>query len=122
VKKWDRPQRGLYFCVSTVKLGSSTRSRNTVCELNGLHIDIDFKSVEGTAEHVEQTLRQVQLLPSKVVASGGGLHAYWLFKEALQATPENIRIVEMLLGLLADHLGGDPNVCHVASLMRLPGT
>jgi D5 N terminal like len=28
----------------------------------------------------------------------------------------------MLLGLLADHLGGDPNVCHVASLMRLVGT
>jgi hypothetical protein len=28
----------------------------------------------------------------------------------------------MLLGLLADHLGADPNVCHVASLMRLVGT
>ena len=56
VKKWDRPQRGLYFCVSTVKLGSSTRSRETVAELNGLHADIDFRSVVPTAEEVERKL------------------------------------------------------------------
>lgn len=87
-----------------------------------MHVDIDFRSVESTPEDIERALRQVQLLPSKVVASGGGLHAYWLFKEALEASQKNIHAVEMLLGLLANHLGGDPNVCHVASLMRLVGT
>src|SRR6202011_4980076 len=101
---------------------AKTRSKETAAELKGLHVDIDYRSVMATAEDIERALRQVQLLPSKVVRSGGGLHAYWLFKEALQATPENIHNIEMLLALLADHLGGDPNVCHVASLMRLVGT
>jgi hypothetical protein len=108
ISKWDRPERGAYFCVSTVKPGATKRSKDSLAELNGLHADIDFKSIDGTAEDVERALRQVQLLTSKVVTSGGGLHAYWLFNEALEATPENIRQVEMLLGLLADHLGGDP--------------
>jgi hypothetical protein len=77
VRKWDRPGRGLYFCVSTIKPGASTRKKETIAEINGLHVDIDFRSVEGTPEDVERALRQVQLLPSKVVRSGGGLHAYW---------------------------------------------
>src|ERR1700730_12267702 len=122
VSTWDRPHGGVYFCVSTVKPGATKRNKETVAELNGLHVDIDFRSINGTAEDVAGALRGVQLLPSKVVASGGGFHAYWLFKESLEATPETIARIELLLGLLADHLGGDPNVCHVASLMRLVGT
>src|SRR3984893_17345978 len=118
----DRPHRGVYFCVSTIKPGVTKRNKETVAELNGLHVDIDFRSINGTAEDVARTLRGVQLLPSKVVTSGGGLHAYWLFKESLEATPETIARIELLMGLLGDHLGGDPNVCHVASLMRLVGT
>jgi hypothetical protein len=47
----------LYFCVSTVKPGENKRSKETLAELNGLHVDIDFRSVEGTAEHVERALR-----------------------------------------------------------------
>jgi hypothetical protein len=62
------------------------------------------------------------LLPSKVIATGGGLHAYWLFKEALPATPENIAHVESLLRLLADHVGGDLACAEASRLMRLPGS
>jgi hypothetical protein len=122
LKKWDRKDRALYFAVATVKPGSTTRSKATLAELNGLHVDIDAKSITIGIDEAEQKLREVMHLPSKLVASGGGLHAYWLFKEALPAAPENIERVETLLRLLADHLGGDPACAEASRLMRLPGS
>ncbi len=120
-RKWDRRDRGLFFCTATVKPGAAMREKKTLAELNGLHVDIDGKSITISIEEAEQKLQQLLLLPSKVVASGGGLHAYWLFKEALPA-PENIERVEALLHLLADHLGGDPACAEASRLMRLPGS
>ncbi len=54
--------------------------------------------------------------------SGNGLHAYWIFKEALPATSANIERVEALLRLLADHVGGDLSCAEASRLMRLPGS
>jgi len=122
VRKWDQRNRALYFCVSTIKPGVTRRAKETLAELNGLHTDIDFKSVDDTPEEIEQKLAQVMLPPTTVVASGHGLHAYWLLREALPATSENIAELEVLLRLLADHLGGDLAVCEAARLMRLPGS
>jgi putative DNA primase/helicase len=122
VRKWDRRNRALYFCVGTVKPDAVRRAKETIHELNGLHVDIDFKTVGATPEEVGRKLRQTMLLPTTVVASGHGLHAYWLFRESLVATPETIDEVEVLLRLLADHLGSDPSVSEVSRLMRLPGS
>ena len=122
LQRWDRKDRALYFCTATIKSGATTRSKATLAELNGLHVDIDFKAITIGAEEADRKLQQVMLLPSKVVASGGGLHAYWLFKEALPATPDNIERVEALLRLLADHLGGDLACAEASRLMRLPGS
>jgi P4 family phage/plasmid primase-like protien len=121
-RKWDRKDRALYFCTATVKPGATTRSKATLAELNALHVDIDFKSIAASPQEAENKLAQVMLLPSKVIASGGGLHAYWLFNEALEATPDNIERAEALLRLLADHLGGDLACAEASRLMRLPGT
>src|SRR4051812_5060671 len=48
VEKWDRKDRGLYFCVSTLRpssapvaAGCSLRSKANVAELALLHADID---------------------------------------------------------------------------------
>jgi hypothetical protein len=120
--KWDRPGRGLYFCTATVRPGSTTRSKATLAELNGLHVDIDAKSIVVSIEEAERKLQELMHLPSKVIASGGGLHAYWLFNEALPATPENIERLEAVLRLLADHLSGDPACAEASRLMRLPGS
>jgi hypothetical protein len=122
LRKWDRKDRALYFAVATVKPGSTTRSKATLAELNALHVDIDTKSITIGIDEAEQKLREVMHLPSKVVASGGGLHAYWLFKEAVSATPENITRIETVLRLLADHLGGDLACAEASHLMRLPGS
>jgi AAA domain len=122
VRECDRANRGLFFCVSTLTLNASTRCKETVSELTGLHADLDYEAIDTEPEHIQQALRQLALLPSKVVSSGRGLHCYWHFKEALSATPENVEQVERLLRRLADHLAGDPKVCEIARLMRLPGT
>jgi hypothetical protein len=118
----DRKDRGTYFCVSTIKSTAKQRSKSALAELNCLFVDIDFKSVTDAPEDIERKLGQLMHLPSKVVHSGNGLHAYWIFKEALPATAENIDQIEALLSLIADHLGGDPQCCEVARLMRLPGS
>ena len=91
--------------------------------MNDLHVDIDFKMIAnvGPAE-IERRLRETMHLPSFVVLSGNGLHAYWCFREALPATDENIARVEALLRLLADHLAGDPQCAEASRLMRLPGS
>ena len=61
-------------------------------------------------------------LPSFVVLSGNGLHAYCAIQESLAGDSQNIARVEALLRLLADHLGGDPPCAEASRLMRLPGS
>src|SRR5215471_11593989 len=87
-RKWDRPGRGLFFCVSTVKPNARRRSKETLSELTGLHADIDFRNIEQTPDEIRRIIGNLMLPPSFVIASGHGLHLYWLFKEALEATEE----------------------------------
>jgi hypothetical protein len=122
VGKWDRPGRGVYFAVSTVVRTATRRSKETLSELVGVHADIDYKSLIETPEEVERIVGRLQLLPTAVNHSGHGLHLFYGFKDAIPATLESIAETERLLRMLAGHLGGDPAVCQVAALMRLPGT
>src|SRR6266566_9438457 len=39
IEKWDKPERGLFFCVGTVKAGTK-RNKDNVVETIGLHADI----------------------------------------------------------------------------------
>jgi P4 family phage/plasmid primase-like protien len=121
-RKWDRAGRGLFFCVSTLRPNARRRSKATLSELTGLHLDLDFKDVDASPDEVRRIVGHLMCLPSAVNASGHGLHLFWLFKEALEATPENVAETERLLDLLAQHLGGDPAAAEVSRLLRLPGT
>jgi hypothetical protein len=103
IERYDRPNRGLFFCVATVRTGSKTRSKTTIAELALVHADIDFNKIVETPQEVEQRLTEAEFLPTCVVASGNGLHAYWVFREALPATSENKTRVEALLRLLSDY-------------------
>lgn len=127
--KWDKPGRGAFFCVGTVKAGTK-RNKDNIVETIGLHADIDFKAVEGSnvdLAEVTKQLARLRIQPSVTLFSGGGVHAYWLFAEPL-ATQEstgaisNIERIEDALKLLADLVAGDPSVCEVSRVMRLPQT
>jgi predicted P-loop ATPase len=125
IAKWDRPARGLFFCVSTIRHGMK-RNKENVAEIPGLWADIDFKDVKETPDSILKRVKALPLPPSIIVRSGNGLHLYWRFKEPMIVNiidgPETIERVEAALKQLADLVGGDMKVTQVAALMRLPGT
>jgi hypothetical protein len=120
--KWDKPDRGTFFCINTVKPKQAVRSKETVHEIVTLHADLDFAKIETEPDAILRQLATLEYPPSKVVHSGHGYHCYWLLSEALPVTPELIVMVETALRGLADMLGGDPAVCEIARLMRVPGS
>jgi hypothetical protein len=120
--KWDRPRRALYWAVNTVKPNARRRCKENVSEINCLHADIDFKDIIETPDQARRALRQLMYPPTIVNFTGHGLHVLWLFKEAIEATPESIAEVEALLRLLADHVGADRQAAEVARLLRLPAS
>jgi hypothetical protein len=122
LQRHDRAGAGLYFCVSTLRDGADGRSKNNVGWIAGLHADIDYKDHDLDPDEIQRRLDQTLLPASLVIATGGGLHCYWLFREAELATLEAVARVEAALRRLADRIGGDPQCAECARLMRVPGT
>ena len=124
ITKWDQAERGLFYCVSTIKAGSPKRNKESVAELPMLFADIDLKDVDETVENIERKLKALKFPPSTMIRSGNGVHALWLFKEPLYVADVGLlqEEVEVALRQLADIVGGDLQVCEVARLMRLPGS
>ena len=122
VQKHDLAGRGTFFCVNTVQPKQSRRTKETIAEIVALHADIDLDKVALPTDEVRRRIAQLQMPPTWVVFSGHGFHLYWVLTEALDATPDNVERVERLLHQLADHVGGDPSVCEIARLMRVPGS
>jgi phage/plasmid-associated DNA primase len=125
IAKWDRPGRGMFFCVSTIRPGMK-RNKENVAEIPGLHADIDFKDVDDDEATILRRVKALPKPPSTIIRSGNGLHLYWKFKEALIINivdgTETIERVEAALKLLADLVGADMKVTQPSALMRLPGT
>jgi phage/plasmid-associated DNA primase len=117
--KWDRPGRGMYFCVSTIT--GTARTKETVAEIPGLHADIDFKDTDDIPADVLRKIKALRCPPSRIHATGNGYHCFWLFKEAM-AVQTDMERIEAALKLVCDLVGGDQAVTQAAALMRLPGT
>jgi hypothetical protein len=120
--KWDTPGRALYFCVAPLKPGAARRCKETLSELVCAHVDLDFKDITDKPDVVRRVLAELQFSPSVVNHSGHGLHAYWLLRQAMPATPRNIERLEAVLQYLAGVLVGDRHVAQAAALLRLPGS
>ena len=118
ISRWDQKGRALYFCVSTMV---NKRNKAHAHEIAGAHGDIDFKDLDVGEEVIWAAIAKLRCQPTVVVRSGHGLHLYWLFHEPLKVQG-NIERIEQALRQLCDMIGGDPQVCEVARLMRLPGT
>jgi P4 family phage/plasmid primase-like protien len=122
IGKWDRPGRGLFFCVSTIRTNMK-RNKESVVEIPGLWADIDFKDVIDNEITILGRVKTLPLPPTTIVRSGNGLHLYWQFKEAIIIDgAETVEQIEAATKLLADLCGGDMKVTQIVALMRLPGT
>ena len=97
----------------------TTGALENCAELHALFIDLDFKDVPEAEARVR--LGAFPLHPTMVVASGGGLHAYWLLKEPL-VLPDEADTAKTLLRRLAHFFGGDLASAEPARVLRVPGS
>lgn len=79
-EEWERRNPGKDF--------KGRGYQNSVSALSCLYIDIDIKGSNHTEENLPESVQEAielayscKFAPSIIVSSGGGLHAYWLFKE-----------------------------------------
>ncbi|MCK6580334.1 MAG: DUF927 domain-containing protein [Anaerolineae bacterium] len=113
---------GLYFapCLRSQKQGKV----EAAALLPALWVDLDCDDDSAHRTAALEKLHAFNPLPSVIIDSGGGLHAYWLLKEPTSLIDEAARkqAAGMLRGLFSA-LGGDPQyVKSVASVMRLVGS
>ena len=126
--RWDADGRGMFFGVCTRITGSHTGRRVDLAECPALWADIDTRKMDLDKNAVATALRSLPLAPTVIVDSGGGLHAYWLFNEAIDVRADvpdaetTEAAITSALKQLAGICAGDLNVCDLARVMRLPGT
>ena len=92
--------------------------KDAVKWLLSLWVDLDAKNFPNGKEDAWEALRRFDLTPSAIIDSGHGLQALWFLKEpvAIQEMGE----IEGVLSGLAKVLNGDPAVCEIARVFRLP--
>jgi P4 family phage/plasmid primase-like protien len=114
----------MFYGVATRKVGATHGRREDLAELPALWVDIDCYKGGPTKPEVIDKLFSLPMPPSIVVDSGRGIHSYWLFKETIDIStpgPQDDELKGELKRLMAI-LGGDPRVCDLARVMRLPGS
>lgn len=91
---------------------------------NAVWVDLDFKDGNHKGRTVDpeaarKMLAEFPKKPSIIVKSGGGIHVYWLLKEA--AVGAELHTAKKVNRALNKYFGGDP-VQDMARILRLPDT
>jgi len=110
--------KNIFFGVAARRDGSGGDLGNCL-SLRALFGDLDFKDLPEAEARAR--LARFPLPPSIVVASGGGLHVYWLLREPAELPAEAVRTKD-LLRRLARELDGDLNAAEPAHVFRVPWT
>lgn len=86
-------------------------------QFDWVFLDVDLKHGEHESEEaIIQKILDFPLPPTKIVATGGGIHGYW---RVTDLTPMSFL---RLTRRLCRQLRGDPAVSQIKQLMRVPGT
>lgn len=97
--------------------------KSFIAGLNCLYAEFDVKtygSKQAIRDHLEQ---QPISMPSVLVDSGGGFHAYWLLAETFAFTNEDQREAGRIIQQLwVATVGGDPAAHDLTRILRVPGT
>lgn len=127
-RRLDDLGRAVYFGTATREGGLARGDRAHCRELTSVWTDIDCYKAGIAKEEAVAALLALPVPASIVIDSGGGIHGYWLLREAFDISqsvpgwPEvELRVVSVLRQL-AGVLAGDLSVCDLARIMRLPGT
>ena len=116
-KKIIRQNGGnFFFGVSTRHQGQA--GKDGIIEIPGAWVDIDFK--ETPQDKADESIKQLPIPPSAIIASGGGYHLYWFFREP--AGSREVAEVEDINRRLVHQLGGDPASTDASRILRVPDT
>lgn len=94
-----------------------------ICAVNCLYAEFDVKtygSKDAIRAHLDQSTFPI---PSALIDSGGGLHAYWLLRETFSLDTDDRRAAaEVIQRLWVQTVGGDDDAKDLARILRIPGT
>lgn len=111
--------RDVYFGVASRLPNGGGKS--DIKDIGAVWVDIDFKNLTGRdTQEIVGRIRAFTPRFTAAIATGGGLHIYWLLKEPVG--PEDIPRVEAVNRYLAQALSGDPASTDAARILRVPGT
>lgn len=95
-----------------------------ICAVNCLYGEFDVKVYGSKAAIAEHIATAPWPMPSVIVDSGGGLHAYWLLREPwLLVSDDTRQAAEIVQRLWVQQVvGADPSVHDLVRILRVPGT
>jgi hypothetical protein len=108
----------IYFGVASRRSDRNGRLENCGT-IRALWADIDFK--DTPEPEAREAVERFALEPSVIVATGNGLHVYWLLDEPYDVQSDAERL-KNILRRLATTLKADFNATDPARVLRLPGT
>jgi hypothetical protein len=135
-----RDRENAYFAIGVQRRRpeQGRGKQDAVIAVPGVWGDIDVLGPNHVAPNLPPTendawniVRAIPFKPTIVVRTGGGLQAFWLFKEPLETTTEESRLVakqlskrfQQLLRAIASRNGwGLDNTSDLCRLLRIPGT
>jgi hypothetical protein len=68
----NKPGRGVYDCISTLKDGARSRTKDQAEKLDYIVADLDLRNIVETRDEVLKVLRELLLPPSEIRDSGYG--------------------------------------------------
>jgi hypothetical protein len=111
--------RDIYIGVAS-RADDKGRDTESCLALDALFADLDYKDSSETEARAR--LAVFPLAPSATVASGNGLHVYWLLENPIDLRNGGAVRAKQLLVALATVIGGDLAAAEPAHILRLPGT
>jgi hypothetical protein len=111
-----------YFGVALRSRPNVAREEPLYASIGTFYADLDFDA--HPEDEAREALHRFPLPASMIVHSGGGLHAYWLLREALTiVTPNEARATAQVFDRFNRALlVADQGVKDLARVLRLPGT
>lgn len=106
---WNAQGHGIFVAVNEF---SGARRRENLTRINAWAIDLD----EGTKLEQKARLLRSPLVPSMVIETKNGFHAWWIAKEA-KADHWNAVVLERLVPFF----GADKNARDLCRILRFPG-
>lgn len=121
--------QNLYFMVNTPRGNAPDNKlkKDQVEFINAVWLDAD--PIKGQQLDQERkrlfdfatSLGQSPNPPTYIIDSGGGVQAFWVLKEPVLATPDNVKLYEAYSRGLAEQYGTD-KVQNIDRIMRIPCT